>query len=313
MTPKVSVIVPIYKAEAYLHKCVDSILAQTFHNFEVLLIDDGSPDKSGKICDEYTKKDSRVRVFHKENGGVTSARKYGLDNCNGEWVLLIDSDDYIEANTLELLLSNSLNSDLVIGHYRYVDENNNLIQVVENNFQGNDPIDVLKAVLNNQCAGSLCCRLIKRTLFNNIYFPPRKINMGEDIIVGIQLIYNAKHITLCPFAIYNYVQQNSSITHNLNSQTVKYMPVFIKWVHSYILEKFPTLVIDSSSFCLQQYYTYLTHSGKYSKELFKVISHERAIQNINCKARILFKTYNLFPWLGNLIKNIISFKHLMNL
>ncbi len=83
MNPKISVIVPVYKAEKYLHRCVDSILAQTFTDFEVLLIDDGSPDRSGDICDEYAKKDSRVRVFHKENGGVSSARQYGIDNAQG--------------------------------------------------------------------------------------------------------------------------------------------------------------------------------------------------------------------------------------
>ena len=84
--PKISVIVPVYKAEAYLHRCVDSILAQTFQDFEVLLVNDGSPDKSGEICDEYARKDKRVRVFHKENGGVSSARNMGLDNARGEWL-----------------------------------------------------------------------------------------------------------------------------------------------------------------------------------------------------------------------------------
>lgn len=93
--PKISVIVPVYKAEAYLHRCVDSLLAQSFQHFEILLIDDGSPDRSGEICDEYARKDKRVRVFHKENGGVSSARNVGLDNAKGEWVTFVDSDDYV--------------------------------------------------------------------------------------------------------------------------------------------------------------------------------------------------------------------------
>lgn len=88
-TPKISVIVPVYKAEAYLHRCVDSILAQTFQDFEVLLIDDGSPDRSGDICDEYAKKDKRVRVFHKENGGVTDARALGVNKCKHGGVHLL--------------------------------------------------------------------------------------------------------------------------------------------------------------------------------------------------------------------------------
>ena len=101
--PKVSVIVPVYKAEKYLRKCVDSILTQTFKDFEVILVDDGSPDKSGEICDEYAEKDSRVRVFHKENGGVSSARNKGIDEARGEWVTFVDADDWLSFETLESL------------------------------------------------------------------------------------------------------------------------------------------------------------------------------------------------------------------
>ena len=98
---KISIIVPVYKVEQYLSKCIESILAQTFQNWELLLIDDGSPDNSGKICDEYALKDSRIRVFHKENGGVSSARNLGIDNARGEWITFIDSDDYIQPGFLE--------------------------------------------------------------------------------------------------------------------------------------------------------------------------------------------------------------------
>lgn len=98
--PKISVIVPVYNVEQYLPRCIDSILAQTFTNFELLLIDDGSTDNSGKVCDEYARKDSRIRVFHKKNGGVSSARNAGLDNAHGEWVAFVDSDDTLDADFL---------------------------------------------------------------------------------------------------------------------------------------------------------------------------------------------------------------------
>lgn len=315
MYPLVSVIVPVYNAERFIHRCINSILSQTYQDFEVLLINDGSPDESGKICDEYAQKDKRIKVFHKENGGVTSARKYGLDDCNGEWVILLDSDDYIEPNTLELLLTYAFNfdSDLIIGYYKYVDENNNFIKIAENHILGNHSEDVLKSVLYNLCTGSLCCRLIKKTLFNNIYFPPREINMGEDTICGIQIISNAQNITICPHPIYNYVQQTNSITHNLNSNNVKHMPTFIKWIHSYIIKTRPSLKVASSVFCLQQYYTYLTHSGRYSNDFFEYIFHKDALQNISFKAKTLFKIYLILPWLGNIIKNIISLKHIIHL
>lgn len=101
--PKISIIVPVYKAETYLHRCVDSILAQTFTDWELILVDDGSPDQSGKICDEYAKKDQRVKVIHKENGGVSSARQRGLDESVGEYTIHADPDDWVEPEMLDEL------------------------------------------------------------------------------------------------------------------------------------------------------------------------------------------------------------------
>ena len=113
--PLISVIVPVYNVEQYLVQCVDSILNQKYENFELLLVDDGSTDKSGDICDVYGKKDKRVRVFHKKNGGVGSARNVGIDNAFGEWFVFVDSDDWVKADYFENLLSHvSANIDLIV-------------------------------------------------------------------------------------------------------------------------------------------------------------------------------------------------------
>ena len=103
-TPLVSVIVPVYNVAPYLEQCLDSIVNQSYRNLEIILVDDGSTDKSGAICDRYAEQDSRIQVVHKENGGQSSARNVALDMMTGEWVLFVDSDDWIELNTLELLL-----------------------------------------------------------------------------------------------------------------------------------------------------------------------------------------------------------------
>ena len=100
---RISVIVPVYNVEKYLSRCVDSILNQTFTDFECILVDDGSPDNCGKICDEYAKKDKRVKVIHKQNGGLSDARNTGLDIAGGEYIYFLDSDDYVEYNLLEKL------------------------------------------------------------------------------------------------------------------------------------------------------------------------------------------------------------------
>lgn len=115
----ISIIVPIYKAEKYLHRCIDSILAQSYTDFELLLIDDGSPDNSGTIIDEYAEKDNRVRVFHKQNGGVSSARNLGIDQAHGEWITFIDIDDYVHPDFLSSLYKNH-EADLVVGSFQIV-------------------------------------------------------------------------------------------------------------------------------------------------------------------------------------------------
>jgi len=126
--PKISVIVPVYNVEKYLAKCIDSILAQTFTDFECILINDGSPDNSPAICDEYAKKDERMKVIHKENGGVSSARNTGLDIAQGEWITFADSDDWVDENYLELMYSNAIknNCDLSICGFKSVDEKGNI-------------------------------------------------------------------------------------------------------------------------------------------------------------------------------------------
>lgn len=114
--PKISIIVPVYKAESYLNKCIDSILSQSFQDFELLLIDDGSPDESGNICNKYAQNDSRIRVFHKENGGVSSARNVGLDHVKGTWITFVDSDDYVKGNYFNIV-NGASHYDLLISGY----------------------------------------------------------------------------------------------------------------------------------------------------------------------------------------------------
>lgn len=137
--PKISVIVPVYKAEKYLHRCIDSLLAQTFTDFEVLLIDDGSPDRSGEICDEYAAKDSRVQVFHKENGGQSSARNYALERIQGEYVFFLDSDDEIPPHALETCYKKSTQyrTDILAYKFGFIDKDSNPIKGYDNDYLPN--------------------------------------------------------------------------------------------------------------------------------------------------------------------------------
>lgn len=113
MMPLISIIIPVYNTEKYIRRCIDSVIAQSYSDWELILVDDGSTDGSGKICDEYAESDERIRVYHKTNGGVSSARNVGLDNATGEWVTFVDSDDWVEATYLQEIYNNCCDTDVL--------------------------------------------------------------------------------------------------------------------------------------------------------------------------------------------------------
>lgn len=205
-TPKVSVIVPVYKAEKYLHRCVDSILAQTFTDFEVLLIDDGSPDRSGAICDEYAAADPRVRVFHKPNGGVSSARQCGLDNAQGEYTIHADPDDWVEPDMLQELYAEAqlTKADMVICDFLQ-EYGNGKSQYKKQQPYALDSETVLQQLLLQQLHGSCCNKLVKRACYNigNIKFPHNVIRW-EDLLVNCELLLNNISIAYINKPFYHY-------------------------------------------------------------------------------------------------------------
>lgn len=219
--PKVSIIVPVYKAEAYLHRCVDSILAQTFTDWELLLIDDGSLDKSGEICDEYTKKDSRIRVIHKKNSGVAAARQDGLELSQGEYIIHADSDDWMEPQTLLELytVAQQEKADVVLCDYYIVNGDfKTYVKQKPTQISNNDRI--IKDFTRN-LLGSLWNKLVRREciLKYNVHFIP-EINYSEDLLFCYQLFVNPVKTVYLGKAFYNYVMQDSSITHNLSRKNI---------------------------------------------------------------------------------------------
>ena len=211
--PKISIITPVYKAEKYLHKCVDSIIAQSFQDWELLLIDDGSPDNSGKICDEYAEKDSRIKVFHKENGGVSSARNLGLNNVRGAWITFIDSDDWIEKRFIADLfkpIERNITLDFVQGGC--VKINNAGITTVEQKYDtyfGNNPIILLLKI-----RGLVISKLFKTSIIKsaNLYFD-ENMRIAEDMAFTLDYIQNVKNYYLNPSIGYYYFQHAESATH----------------------------------------------------------------------------------------------------
>ena len=217
---KISIIVPIYKIERYLRQCIDSILAQTFTDFELLLIDDGSPDECPAICDEYAKKDARIRVFHKPNGGLTSARNYGLYNAKGEWVIHIDGDDWIEPTYVEELYNAVIknNADIAICGLRFAYKDGSF--VIEHPTVWNDN---KSASLNRYIASTwttACGAIYKYSLYRDKGVQsPKNISYCEDFHLMVRLCYFANKVVSIDSPLYNYRQLSSSIMHSLNEKT----------------------------------------------------------------------------------------------
>ena len=202
-TPVISVIVPVYKAERYLNECIDSILAQTFSDFELILVDDGSPDRSGEICDQYAAKDSRIRVIHKPNGGVSSARNAGLDVAKGEWITFIDADDTINKNTFEVCELNSTdNNDLII----FGCNNSFGADLPGQAFQNkNDIQSFLESFLCTIYVRVPWGKFYKRDILmsNNIIFD-EKLRKGEDRVFLYQYFNHVDKLKTISQPLYDY-------------------------------------------------------------------------------------------------------------
>ena len=219
--PKISVIVPVYKVEKYLNRCIDSILNQTFIDFELILVDDGSPDNCGKICDEYAEKDSRIVVIHKENGGLSDARNAGLDwifaNSDSEWITFIDSDDYIHLQYLELLLNAAIKNKVLIsscGIERCCGDLNNSYLISEYNTDIGHADSLLhkRYKFDEFNKESACVRLYNKTLWSNIRFPVGRYH--EDAFTIYRLLYKCKKIVVILLPLYYYFQNDNSIMHS---------------------------------------------------------------------------------------------------
>ena len=215
--PMISIIIPVYKAEKYLHKCIDSIIAQSFKDWELLLIDDGSPDSSGKICDEYAVKDSRIKVFHKENGGVSSARNFGLDNANGIWITFVDADDWLESKALEISIDHSDGIEIIRFGYKTIFNDAKIVSDARLNESWTYE-EYLSKVISRRVSISIWGGLYAHALINKykIRFCT-EYSFAEDWLVLFNILKQTKKLKIINKPLYNYNMMNQeSAVHTLN-------------------------------------------------------------------------------------------------
>ena len=208
----ISVIVPVYNVEKYLERCVKSIVAQTYKDLEILLIDDGSTDKSGKMCDEFLQTDSRIKVFHKQNGGLSDARNYGIEHSAGEFISFVDSDDYIDEKMLETLhrLITENDADLAVCSAMDVFEGKEVTQVKEIKEFNLNKVESYKYMLRGDGIPSACNKLYKRQTVGDVRFPVGKLY--EDGFFTPQILKKVEKTAVTSKPMYYYFRRADSIT-----------------------------------------------------------------------------------------------------
>jgi len=228
MSPLISVIVPIYKVEPYIRKCVDSILSQSYTNFEIILIDDNSPDNCGKICDEYAANNSTVKAIHKENGGLSDARNAGLDIATGEFICFVDSDDWCEREMLQVAYESieKSKSDIVVygAFYDYVQNGEKIRTAVKTSSREqkiNSFDESLPLLIKNSLSVTAWTKLYRKKVFETLRFPKGKL--FEDAWIFPKLFENCNNMFIISEPLYHYVIRvgGGSITSSFNPQILE--------------------------------------------------------------------------------------------
>lgn len=248
--PLISVIIPVYKAEKYLDKCVESIVNQTYKNLEIILVDDGSPDNCPKMCDDWSKRDKRIKVIHKENSGVSSARNIGIDNSNGSFISFVDADDYVEEEYIELMYEVMIkkNSNYVCCGYKKIYSS----RIEEINYNGEikgySSKEYIKALLNVQNGyGFVHMKLINRASIGDIRFNENLL-VGEDALFNIQLCNKIDKAIIYNNPLYNYRINQNSVVRKYDSNYVKKYTASMVEMKNYINKNFDSKIIQQNLF-----------------------------------------------------------------
>lgn len=309
--PIVSVIVPVYKVEKYLRNCLDSLVCQTLKSWEAILVDDGSPDRSGAICDEYAAKDNRFKVIHKENGGQSSARNLAMDYVTGDYIFYLDSDDYLHHDTLKHLVDLAISKDAEIVQCNFIRGRESKFPPIQIN---EELIEYDNHTVFLQFAAKIipCGKLYKRNVIGDICFPEGIIN--EDDFTTWKYYYNAKKIVITNLPFYYYtVNPNSTMANQQRRPNLNYFNAYreridffknrneedleaisrVQWMKSLVMLYSNTQITDKER--------------QEMKTLFKENYHSASLKTIKIpsKLQLVFFVFALTPMLASkLVKRL---------
>lgn len=296
---KISVIIPVYNVEKTLKRCVDSFLLQSFEDFELLLIDDGSTDKTGTICDEYALKDTRIKVIHTANGGVSKARELGIKEATGDYSIHADGDDWVESAMLAEMYQEAVgnDADIVISDF-YYEEAGKVVQRVQKPtvLEGKS---LVCDILTGKVHGSTCNKLVRQRLYRDfdIHFPVG-INYCEDALTMINLFLHVHHVVYLPKAYYHYICNSGSITRQTSRDKFEERRKYISHLRQMLKEPCFEEAIWQTALRMQvdAYYSKL-FTARELKTLFPV--RRKSIMNSsycrNLKLLMLLVSWGMYP------------------
>ena len=241
--PEISIIIPVYNAEPYLSRCIDSLLSQTYQDFEILMIDDGSTDSSGAICEKYAQKDGRIRVTHQSNSGVAATRQHGIDMAQGVYSIHVDPDDWVAPTMLEELHNTAISTraDMVVCDLLII--RNDGEYCLSQKLISTESDSCMNQLLAGKLHGSLCNKLIRTALYKefDVTFT-RGLNYCEDFLTCVQLLLHNIKIEYIsrPLYYYDQVVNNNSITRNYNIAVLNQRLKFLGILHCILNGKFDT-------------------------------------------------------------------------
>lgn len=304
----ISVVVPVYNVEKYLCKCVDSILNQTYQNLEIFLVDDGSLDNSGRICDEYAKKDNRIIAIHKSNGGLSDARNVAIEQATGKYITFIDSDDYVSLDMIEFLHQNvtKYQADISTCMYRSFCEKQAIDTVDQGGFRVHvfDAEQALETMLyQKECTTSAWGKLYLTKLFKNIRYPFGKI--CEDLDTTYLLFSKAKKIVISNCKKYYYLQRADSIINSKFNEKRMDALEFAKKETLYVQAYYPKITKSAINrefmeaiFILCQFDFKNKKYNNYYIKLKETIKRTRKTVIFDYQSRFLYRIYAIATFLG---------------
>ena len=296
MKPIFSIIVPIYKVEKYLRKCIDSVLQQSYDNFELILVDDGSPDDCPKICDEYAKKDSRINVVHKKNGGLVSARNAGLEVAKGEYVFNLDGDDWIKSDALSIIYKKAIeknNPDVIVTNMTKVfdDREEEIPCLVPEGFYNKEKLrteiypymmyDYRKKFYTGLIFPSAGGKIIKTKLLREHHCTDERIRMGEDNAYIFECAYYADSISFLDDHVYMYMQYDTSMVKSYDATRFDNNKILIEYITNHLSNLDERIDFQLNAFRAYWLIMAVFHEAKCKQPLFKSKNHvKESVQDL---------------------------------